>query len=337
VANSVSEALRLASPRPEEGHQPRTPPEHDPGPSFPTARGLDDRALRRRRAALQRITATTDRSSRAGETRGDRSSRLARQVEGCAGLMRGFVAPTDHDWYQFLRARPELGEVNFWRPGAANFKALQPGEPFFFKLKAPYNAIGGFGLFARFARLPAWRAWDVFGDSQLHSRPARPAGAARSPRQRPEHRARSEPHDRLRRRQRNDVLRARRVGGDHCRLGLGDRRGPQLRSSARRGQTALARMPRARGNPTPATGVGRGRPDEAAHGTARRHPTPAGPGQLPARRARRLRSQMRRHNRAFAASAPSSPHSPVGGRRWTRNPERRCASTRPAPPVRPRL
>lgn len=77
--------------------------------------------------------------------------------------MRGFVAPTDHGWYQFLLGRAELSEVNFWRPGAGNFLALRPGEPFFFKLKAPYNAIGGFGLFARFARLPVWRAWDVFG------------------------------------------------------------------------------------------------------------------------------------------------------------------------------
>jgi putative restriction endonuclease len=77
--------------------------------------------------------------------------------------VRGFVAPTDQGWWQFLLTRRELTEVNFWRPGAVNFNALTPGEVFFFKLKAPYNAIGGFGLFARFARLPVWRAWDVFG------------------------------------------------------------------------------------------------------------------------------------------------------------------------------
>ena len=79
--------------------------------------------------------------------------------------MRGFVAPTDHGWYQFLRARPEIDEVNFWRPGATTFSALEPGEIFFFKLKAPYNVIGGFGLFARFAPLPVWRAWDIFGQA----------------------------------------------------------------------------------------------------------------------------------------------------------------------------
>lgn len=79
--------------------------------------------------------------------------------------MRGFVAPTDLGWYQFLLARPELDEVNFWRPGATNFAALVPGEIFFFKLKAPHDAIGGFGLFARFARIPVWQAWDVFGQA----------------------------------------------------------------------------------------------------------------------------------------------------------------------------
>lgn len=77
--------------------------------------------------------------------------------------MRGFVAPTDHSWYQFFLSRSPVDEVNFWRPGGLGFHALQPGEPFFFKLKAPHTGIGGFGLFARFARLPVWRVWEVFG------------------------------------------------------------------------------------------------------------------------------------------------------------------------------
>jgi putative restriction endonuclease len=76
--------------------------------------------------------------------------------------VRGFIAPTDHDWYRFFLGREEHDEVNFWRPGRGMFRALRPGEPFFFKLKAPHNAIGGFGIFARFAELPVWMAWDVF-------------------------------------------------------------------------------------------------------------------------------------------------------------------------------
>jgi HNH endonuclease len=79
--------------------------------------------------------------------------------------MLGLVAPTDQGWYQFLRARPDITEVNFWRPGGTPFRAITPGAPFFFKLKRPHNAIGGFGLFARAERLRVWRAWDVFGQA----------------------------------------------------------------------------------------------------------------------------------------------------------------------------
>jgi len=78
--------------------------------------------------------------------------------------MRGFLAPTDYDWFRFLRSREGIDEVNFWRPsGRQEFRVLQPGEPFFFKLKAPHNAVGGFGLFAGFKRLPDWLAWEAFG------------------------------------------------------------------------------------------------------------------------------------------------------------------------------
>ena len=78
--------------------------------------------------------------------------------------MHGYIGHTDHGWWRFLRERPELNEVNFWRPGGGRtFAALTPGEPFFFRLKSPIARIGGFGLFARYAALPVWRAWEVFG------------------------------------------------------------------------------------------------------------------------------------------------------------------------------
>lgn len=58
--------------------------------------------------------------------------------------MRGYVATTDFEWFTYLRAiQPPVDEVNFWKPGTdTGFRALQPGEPLFFKLKAPRNAIG---------------------------------------------------------------------------------------------------------------------------------------------------------------------------------------------------
>lgn len=79
--------------------------------------------------------------------------------------MKGYIGHTDPGWWRFLQTHGEFDEVNFWRPGGRRFSALSPGEPFFFRLKAPINRIGGFGLFARYAQLPVWRAWEVFGQA----------------------------------------------------------------------------------------------------------------------------------------------------------------------------
>lgn len=81
--------------------------------------------------------------------------------------MRGFVANTDYDWFTQLRAiEPPIDEVNFWKPGSGtNFSALVPGEPLFFKLKAPHNAIAGDGYFAHFSRLPVSMVWQVYGEA----------------------------------------------------------------------------------------------------------------------------------------------------------------------------
>jgi len=55
-------------------------------------------------------------------------------------------------------------EVNFWQPsGTGEFKALRPGDLFLFKLKAPYNAIAGGGVFAHASRAPLSLVWDAFG------------------------------------------------------------------------------------------------------------------------------------------------------------------------------
>jgi putative restriction endonuclease len=79
--------------------------------------------------------------------------------------MKGYIAHTDPGWWRFLHDRPDLEEVNFWRPGGRRFSALAPGEPLLFRLKSPINRIGGFGLYARYASLPVWRAWEVFGQA----------------------------------------------------------------------------------------------------------------------------------------------------------------------------
>lgn len=76
--------------------------------------------------------------------------------------MGGYVANTDPEWYRFLSGRPDVDELNFWRPGQAPFRALAPGEPLFFRLKKPHYAIAGVGFFVWFSILPASLAWETF-------------------------------------------------------------------------------------------------------------------------------------------------------------------------------
>ena len=75
------------------------------------------------------------------------------------------VAVTDDDWFEMLRRQPSVSEVNFWAPSASNFRALQPGELFLFKLHAPRNVIVGGGIFAYANSLPCSLAWDAFREA----------------------------------------------------------------------------------------------------------------------------------------------------------------------------
>lgn len=77
--------------------------------------------------------------------------------------MKGTVANTDRGWFEFLRGRPDLDEVNFWSPSPRRSFRGDPLSPFFFRLKAPEKVIAGFAFFARFERLPVWLAWEAFG------------------------------------------------------------------------------------------------------------------------------------------------------------------------------
>ena len=74
------------------------------------------------------------------------------------------VAVTDDDWFETLRQQSNLDEVNFWKPSHGQaFRALDPGELFLFKLRAPRNAIVGGGIFTHASTLPCSVAWEVFG------------------------------------------------------------------------------------------------------------------------------------------------------------------------------
>src|SRR5450432_3929127 len=79
--------------------------------------------------------------------------------------VRLVVAVTDGDWFDHLRVKSELAEVNFWSPSATNFRALQPGELFLFKLHSPRNFIVGGGIFAYANALPCSLAWEAFREA----------------------------------------------------------------------------------------------------------------------------------------------------------------------------
>jgi putative restriction endonuclease len=79
--------------------------------------------------------------------------------------VRLVVAVTDGDWFEHLRHRNDLEEVNFWAPSAVGFRALAPGELFLFKLHAPRNYIVGGGTFVHANALPCSLAWEAFGEA----------------------------------------------------------------------------------------------------------------------------------------------------------------------------
>jgi putative restriction endonuclease len=80
--------------------------------------------------------------------------------------MQAYVGITDRDWFDLLRSLTQLDEVNFWQPsGNRQFRAINPGELFLFKLHSPYDYIVGGGLYAHSSLLPISLAWETFGVS----------------------------------------------------------------------------------------------------------------------------------------------------------------------------
>lgn len=100
---------------------------------------------------------------------------------------RIYVGVTDSGWFDFLRSRGDLDEVNFWRPGGGRLNAPR-WMPFLFKLKAPKNAIGGGGYFEYSEAMTLDRAWEFYGQKNgveslatLRSKIARYRRAALAP------------------------------------------------------------------------------------------------------------------------------------------------------------
>lgn len=78
-------------------------------------------------------------------------------------ILKMYVGITDYDWFKTLK-QANCDEVNFWKPGGkTNFKALDEGDLFLFKLHSPQDYIVGGGFFLKFSILPSSLAWEAFG------------------------------------------------------------------------------------------------------------------------------------------------------------------------------
>jgi putative restriction endonuclease len=77
-------------------------------------------------------------------------------------VLKMYVGITDYDWFKTLK-QANCDEVNFWKPGGkTNFKALDEGDLFLFKLHSPQDYIVGGGFFLKFSILPSSLAWEAF-------------------------------------------------------------------------------------------------------------------------------------------------------------------------------
>lgn len=73
------------------------------------------------------------------------------------------IAPTDNDWFGFLKGTELNSYVNFWTPTPWNVKKLNPSDRWYFLLKSPIREIGGFGEFVQYENLSTDEAWNKFG------------------------------------------------------------------------------------------------------------------------------------------------------------------------------
>ena len=87
-------------------------------------------------------------------------------------MSKFYVGITDTNWFSLLREdyiNGELGDrVNFWTPGTREFKAIEPGELFLFKLHNKKSTgekgeIVGGGYFSYYEHMSILNAWDKYG------------------------------------------------------------------------------------------------------------------------------------------------------------------------------
>lgn len=73
------------------------------------------------------------------------------------------IAPTDIEWFNFLRKEGSNININFWTPTPWNVSRLKTSDKLYFMLKSPIRKIGGFGKFVDYKNMSIDLAWTKFG------------------------------------------------------------------------------------------------------------------------------------------------------------------------------
>jgi putative restriction endonuclease len=72
------------------------------------------------------------------------------------------VAPTDIDWFYYLKSKRLDFYINLWTPVPWNLARLNPDDRLYFRLKRPIKKVAGFGEFVKYENMSISRAWDKF-------------------------------------------------------------------------------------------------------------------------------------------------------------------------------
>ena len=73
------------------------------------------------------------------------------------------IAPTDLDWFRFLKNNKINKHVNFWTPTPWGIKKMTTGSRLYFMLKAPIRKLGGHGTFVLYEEINEETAWKKYG------------------------------------------------------------------------------------------------------------------------------------------------------------------------------
>lgn len=73
------------------------------------------------------------------------------------------IAPTDLNWFEYLKENHTTGDVNFWTPTPWRIRNIVPGTKWYFKKKGPGNLICGYGIFQNYYPCTLREAWNTFG------------------------------------------------------------------------------------------------------------------------------------------------------------------------------